>query len=121
MSPELPRFIPTLTEVVEPRSARHEPAPGRNPEPPSASLLAPQAQAPAAEDAFAEQIAHRVLQRVDAGVEDELSEAIRLVVARQVEAMLPALREQIVATVQRSVANALAAEFAASPGDRSAP
>ena len=100
---EIPRFVPTLTEVVGMTSA-------------PAVHAVPAVDAPVAEDLhqqedFAEQIAHRVLQRIDAALEARLSEAVRAVVARHTEAMLPVLREEIVTTVQAAVAQALVEEF----------
>lgn len=97
---EVPRFVPTLTEIVGTTSATASPA-----------VPAPVAEELHQQQDFAEQIAHRVLQRIDAALEARLSEAVRAVVARHTEAMLPVLREEIVMTVQTAVAEALAEEF----------
>ena len=107
MPTDLPRFVPTLTEVVEEGEPLVAPAPSV-------------AFAPARpqfddnvrlHDDIAEQIAHRVLQRVDAALEDRLAATIRAAVERHTEALLPTLREEIVAAVQDTVAQALAEEF----------
>ena len=97
MPTEMPRFVPTLTEVV----GGSVPA-----TPPDAAV--PDGRHP---DDIAEQIAHRVLQRVDAALETRLTATIRAVVERHTAALLPTLREEIVAAVQDTVARALADEF----------
>jgi len=86
-----PRFVPTLTEVV-------------------------QARAPAAQSEPAlveEQIVQRVLQRVDVSLERCLREAIATVLLEQTRSLAPALREQIETVVRQTVAQALAEEIAA--------
>ena len=84
-----PRFVPTLTEVVQ---ARTEPAP----------------ESPFLED----QLVQRVLQRVDVTLERRLREAIATVVLEQTRALAPALREQIESVVRQAVTQALAEEIA---------
>jgi len=107
MPNDLPRFVPTLTEVVEVGSPLAAPA--------SSVAFAPARlqldDNVRLHDDIAEQIAHRVLQRVDAALEDRLAATIRAAVERHTEALLPTLREEIVAAVQDTVAQALAEEF----------
>jgi hypothetical protein len=87
----LPRFLPTLTEVV-----RH----------PAAT---PDVREPLQEDP--EQMIHRVLQRVDLSLEPLLREAIGPLVTEQVVAMATRLRPEVEAVVRQAVTDALALEF----------
>lgn len=117
MPPDLPRFVPTLTEVVELPVTPAE-VESSTPVPPSPAFSPRFPETPAeireerrvAED-LAEQIAHRVLQRVDAVLAERLSEAIRQVVVQHTQTLLPAVREEIVMAVHATVAEALADEF----------
>jgi tRNA A37 threonylcarbamoyladenosine synthetase subunit TsaC/SUA5/YrdC len=87
-----PRFVPTLTEVVAN---------------PAASAPAPlQPAAPSHE-----QIAQRVLQRVDLVLDRRVREAIASVVLEQTSALAPVLRERLDAVVRDVVAQALAEEL----------
>jgi len=96
-----PRFVPTLTEVVQ--------AP------------APAASAPAPESALShEQLAQRVLQRLDLTLDRRVREAISTVVLEQTSALGPLLRERLEAAVRQAVAQAVAEELKARqrPGAR---
>ena len=84
-----PRFVPTLTEVVQ---------------------GAPASTAAAVSH---EQIAQRVLQRVDLMLDRRVREAIAGVVLEQTEAMAPLLRERLDAVVREVVAAAVAEEMQA--------
>jgi hypothetical protein len=88
-----PRFVPTLTEVVQsgpvPLAAAAGPAP-------SADLLA-----------------QRVLQRVDLALERRLREAMASVILEHTEALAPLLRERLDAVVREVVAEAVADEMRA--------
>jgi hypothetical protein len=86
-----PRFVPTLTEVVH-----TGPAP----------LGAP---APLSQD----QLAQRVLQRVDLALDRRVREAIATVVLEQTNALAPLLRERLEAVVREVVAEAVADEMQA--------
>ena len=135
-----PRFVPTLTTVVEVQ-----------PEPPAA---APPAAAPAAaappsghagnmiedlhfkplarpplaagsaavqiseEDAFRleEELLHRVLQRVDLSLEERLTDTVSTAVQRQLDAMMPLLRSEIETVLRTLVVEALAQELSETPG-----
>lgn len=89
-----PRFVPTLTEVVH-------------------SGPVPLAPAPAAGH---EQLAHRVLTRVDLALERRLREEIATVVLEQTNALVPLLRERLESVVREVVADAIADEMQARGG-----
>lgn len=88
-----PRYVPTLTEVIQP---------------------APQALTPAIQDlaVLQEQIVHRVMQRVDLSMEQRLREAVAVLVLEETRNLVPLLREEIERVVKRSVAEAVAEELA---------
>jgi hypothetical protein len=88
-----PRFVPTLTEVVQNKAA---------------------APAPAPEPLFMEeQLVHRVLQRVDLVLERRLRETIATVVLEHTQALAPQLRDRIELAVRDAVTQALADEITA--------
>jgi hypothetical protein len=87
-----PRFVPTLTEVVQSGSA-------------------PLAAAPAA--LSQDQIAQRVLQRVDLALDRRVREAIATVVIEQSAVLTPLLRERLEAVIFEVVAQAVADEIQA--------
>jgi hypothetical protein len=88
-----PRFVPTLTEVVH-------------------SGPAPLAAPPLSQD----QVAQRVLQRVDLVLERRVREAIATVVLEQTSALVPMLRERLEQVVREVVAKAVADEMQARQG-----
>jgi hypothetical protein len=88
-----PRFVPTLTEVVH-----SGPAP-----------LAPSAGLPLSQD----QLAQRVLQRVDLVLDRRLREEIATIVLEQTSALVPLLRERLETVLREVVAEAVADEIAA--------
>ncbi|MES2976415.1 MAG: hypothetical protein V4757_22545 [Pseudomonadota bacterium] len=88
-----PRFVPTLTEVVQSRQA------------------AQPAQAEAVGN-LEEQIIHRVMQRVDLSLERRLRESVATLVLEQTRSLGPLLREEIESVVRRSVSEAVAEELA---------
>ena len=88
----LPRFLPTLTQVVQQPDA--EPVPQTQPPP-----------------LDTEQMIHRVLQRVDLALEPMLREAIGPMVVDQITAMATRMRPEVEAVVRQAVADALALEF----------
>lgn len=125
-----PRFVPTLTAVVE------LPVP----EVPEA-LEAPAADEPAMSQAafqsveeeqaalapalaltddeafrFEEGLVHRVLQRVDLSLEARLTDAVSAAVQQQLDAMLPRLREEIETVLRALVVEALAQELGENTG-----
>jgi len=85
-----PRYVPTLTEVVEP--AQHGPA------------------APAS-GISQEEIVHRVMQRIDLALERRLREAIAATVLEQTRSIAPMLRQEIEAVVRETVSEAFAEEL----------
>jgi len=88
-----PRFVPTLTEVVQ---VPAPPAPAR-----ALDTLA-----------FEEQLVHRVMQRVDALLEQRVQQAVAHVIEEQTRSLLPRLREELDSVVRSSVSEALAQELA---------
>ena len=86
-----PKFVPTLTEVVNSRKA---PAGGAVP-----SALSE------------EQLVHRIMQRVELTLEKRLREAIATTVLQQTQMLGPLLREEIELVVRESVEQALAEEL----------
>ncbi len=86
-----PRFVPTLTEVVQ-------------------SGAAPLATPP---DLSPDRLAQRVLQRVDLALERRLRETIATVVLEQTAALAPLLRDRIEVLVRELIAQAVAEEIEA--------
>ena len=134
-----PRFVPTLTEVVQepdvlPVSVPLAP-PTAQPAPPFQTMaaipvvpvlsttkepadvagtkpvLAPAARRPLPQG-IEEYMVHRVMQRVDVVLDQRLREAIALVVQEQTRSVLPRLREEIESVVRHAVYEAVADELA---------
>lgn len=125
-----PRFVPTLTVVVEEPPALDTPAPDEAP--PAASIdspaeldaqvaLSPLAEADADADAFRleEELLHRVLQRIDLSLEERMTDTVSAAVQQQLDIMLPQLRAEIEQVLRALVVEALAQEL--SEDTRSAP
>jgi hypothetical protein len=91
-----PRYVPTLTEVV------NTPAP-------SGAAAVPLSQ---------EQLIHRVMQRVDLTLERRLREAIAATVLEQTRSLGPLLRDEIESVVRETVAQVFADEAAAAGQQR---
>ena len=134
------RFIPTLTEVVvgpqspdassldapqQPEERQWAGRLGRTAAPLSVSVRAASASpnegfkvstTPAlhtlAPD-FEEYLVHRVMQRVDVGLDQHLRDAIATVLAEQTRSLLPRLREEVESVVRQVVYEAVADELAA--------
>jgi hypothetical protein len=92
-----PRFVPTLTEVVQPNSVPVAPA-----TPPGFITT----------EALEDQIIHRVMQRIDLSLERRLREAVAAMVLQQTQSLVPRLREEIEFVVRQSVSDAVADELA---------
>lgn len=92
-----PRFVPTLTEVVQPNAAPVVPAI------PAGFLTS---------EALQDQIIHRVMQRIDLSLERRLREAVAAMVLQQTLSLVPRLREEIEFVVRQSVSDAVADELA---------
>ena len=93
-----PRYVPTLTEVVQPAAA---PAEGG-----AVSL-----------EKLQEQMIHRVMQRVDLSLERRLREAIASLVLEHTRNLGPLLREEIELVVRQSVSEAVGEELAGRDGE----
>ncbi|MFT4241607.1 MAG: hypothetical protein QM569_04915 [Acidovorax sp.] len=118
-----PRFVPTLTEVVQvPQATPLQGAQG-TPVAPAHAAVAPPPQRPAVPapaaamqpplpDGMEEYMVHRVMQRVDVVLDKRLREAIATVVQEQTRSVLPRLREEIESVVRHAVYEAVADELA---------
>ncbi|MGH6625748.1 MAG: hypothetical protein ACRECD_04265 [Burkholderiaceae bacterium] len=96
-----PRFVPTLTEVVQlPTQAVVDQPAVVLPSEPASGLVE-------------EQIIRRVLQRLDVSLERRLREAVAAVVIEQTRSLGAQLREEIESALRQSVAEAVAEELAA--------
>jgi len=122
-----PRFVPTLTTVVDvpPAGMAAPMAPPRLDDPlPMGAPATPPASPPARalrlsdEDAFRleEELLHRVLQRVDLSLEERLTDTVSAAVQQQLDAMLPRLRDNIETVLRQLVVEALAQELSETPG-----
>ncbi|SDY76110.1 hypothetical protein SAMN05518854_102470 [Variovorax sp. YR266] len=116
-----PRFVPTLTTVLEipeePAVPEPQVAPAPQPDPASAMALPPAAQLSQAEIvSLEEQLLHRVLQRVDLSLEERLSDTVSAAVQHQLDAMVPRLRNEIEAVLRALVIEAMAAELSENTG-----
>jgi predicted metal-dependent hydrolase len=95
-----PRYVPTLTEVVQPAAAPEDGA--------AVSL-----------EQLQEQVIHRVMQRVDLSLERRLREAIATLVLEHTRNLGPLLREEIELVVRQSVSDAVAQELVGHSGGSS--
>lgn len=119
-----PRFVPTLTTVLEipaepATSPNFEPQgePAPHSDPASAMALPPAAQLTQAEIvSLEEQLLHRVLQRVDLSLEERLSDTVSAAIQHQLDAMVPRLRAEIEAVLRALVIEAMAAELSENTG-----
>ena len=124
-----PRFVPTLTTVLEapeegaspaePTLGQADRAEPRAPaiDPRKAVALNPTERLSELESfALEEQLLHRVLQRVDLSLEDRLSDAVSAAVQVQLDAMVPRLRGEIEAVLRTLVTESLAHELREKPG-----
>lgn len=99
MSSQPPRFVPTLTEVVQPSKA---PVPATDITPSAAGV--DQAE-------LNDQLLQRVLQRVDLVLERRLREAVGQLILEHTEHLVPQLRAEIESVVRQTVNHALAEEL----------
>ena len=93
-----PRYVPTLTEVVQP-------------------AVAPDQGAAVSLEQLQEQVIHRVMQRVDLSLERRLREAIATLVLEHTRNLGPLLREEIELVVRQSVSDAVAQELVGRSGE----
>ena len=120
-----PRFVPTLTTVVDMPLEVEVPEPGvghdSTPfEPAAAVVAAPPALSEAEALKLEEALMHRVLQRIDLKLEEQLKGALSAAVQQQLEIMLPTLRASIEDVVRGLVVDALAQELGENPGSEPA-
>lgn len=95
-SSQPPRFVPTLTEVVQPA--------------PLAAANALEPHAPASMTQPAEMLVQRVMQRVDLVLERRLREAVGQLILEHTQTLAPRLREEIERVTRQSVSQAFEQE-----------
>lgn len=100
-----PRFLPVLTETVDADAVPAEPVAAA----PAATALTPE---PVSLEALEEQLVHRLMQRVDVALEQQLHDAVASMVLQHTHALVPRLREEVEFVVRQAVAQAVAAELA---------
>lgn len=114
-----PRFVPVLTEVIDPVASAHAAPPSApiafTAPPPTLPTVAAVALASTAPDVLRDQLVQRVMQRVDGLLQRELHEAVAAMVLQHTHALVPRLREEIELVVRQAVAEAVAAELAQRP------
>ncbi|MBA3594429.1 MAG: hypothetical protein M3Q12_02250 [Pseudomonadota bacterium] len=93
-----PRFVPTLTEVVQPPVKET----GTADQPAVAAVDPPHLQ---------EQMIHRVMQRVDLTLDRLLRETVGRLVLEHTQALAPSLRDEIEIVVRQSVNRAFEQEL----------
>ena len=95
-SSQPPRFVPTLTEIVQPVPLA------------AASVLQPHA--PTSTTPPAEMLVQRVMQRVDLVLERRLGEAVGQLILEHTQNLAPRLREEIERVTRQSVSQAFEQE-----------
>ena len=101
MSSTPPKFVPTLTDIVQPVQMQ----------PVQMQQMAEPHNIPEDPARMGEQIIHRVMQRIDLVLEQRMTTAIAQLVSAQTNALVPRLREEIEAVVQAAVNEAIASEL----------
>lgn len=102
-----PRFVPTLTEVVQP-GPNEVLEPGAPPSGVGTSFSSISSMAPLTED----QLVQRVMRRVQQGLDQRLREAVAQVVLEHTRSLGPAMAAEVESVVRSLVADALAEERA---------
>lgn len=97
-APSPPRFVPTLTDVVQ----------AVNDSQPAVAMRQMQGN-------MEDQIVHRVMQRVDLILDRRLREAVGQVILAHTQTLAPRLREEIELVVRESVIQAVAQELPEQP------
>jgi hypothetical protein len=113
-TPPVPRFIPTLTEVIA--------GPPAVPGAPLAAQVVPAGHAgpvypPEAAAGLEEQLVQRILQRVELSLSDRLTDALAAAVIEQTRSLLPRVRDEVVDAVRATVSEAVAQELGRLPPD----
>ncbi|MGJ7496220.1 hypothetical protein ACSFA8_14175 [Variovorax sp. RT4R15] len=127
-----PRFVPTLTAVVElpvpPEPPAETPeavaetetlvsqAAFHSPEEEKAAMAPALALSDAEAFRFEEGLVHRVLQRVDLSLEARMTDTVSAAVQQQLDSMLPRLRAEIETILRELVVEALAHELSENTG-----
>ena len=122
-----PRFVPTLTTVVEsPASAQSVDEPVRRVDNHTSDSAWPPLDRPSSEQAsppgmtllpraevvrLEEQLLHRVLQRIDLSLEPRLTDAMSAAVQQQLDVLVPLLRRELEEVLRVLVSEALAREL----------
>ena len=119
-----PRFVPTLTDVVHLPEGAQSPAPrdvgGAAPQGvaaptvPVVPVVAPSDRGwsdGALPDGIEEYVVHRLMQRVDLVLDQQLREAIAAVVQEQTRSIVVRLREEVESVVRHAVYEAVAQEL----------
>ena len=96
-----PRFVPTLTEVVQPVLS-----------PTAAPTSSKSGVLPALSPEREDEIVHRVLQRIDLILDRRLREAVGQVILAHTQTLAPRLREEIELVVRQCVNDAFEQELA---------
>ncbi|WP_240754511.1 hypothetical protein [Lampropedia aestuarii] len=111
------RFVPTLTDIVEVDVAIDGVV--RQPElsvAPLSETPVPAASEPVPEpgawsEALAEQMVHRVIQRVDVLLTQRVGEVVASVIEAQTRSLLPSIRQELEFAIRNSVNEAVADEL----------
>ncbi len=118
-----PRFVPTLTEVIEPgpdtvvdSSSSEVPPDSTAVDAEGAIAIGPLPLSDAEIFGLDEHVLDRVLQRIDRSLEDRLSDAVSAAVQAQLDAMVPKLRTEIESVLRKLVVESLAAELSENQG-----
>lgn len=104
-----PRYLPVLTETVDAVDTGGRPAPVAPPAAPPSTAV------PLGLDGLEDDLVHRLMQRVDVALEQQLHDAVASMVLQHTHALVPRLREEVEFVVRQAVAQAVAAELAARP------
>jgi hypothetical protein len=113
-----PRFVPTLTQVIEAGPSLPE-ADDVERSTHSASVMAldPGERLVEAETARLEdRLLHRVMARIDPLLDARLNDAVANAVEAQLDVMVPRLRRDMQAVLRTLISDALASEIAENPG-----
>ncbi|MES2529661.1 MAG: hypothetical protein V4636_01395 [Pseudomonadota bacterium] len=113
-----PRFVPTLTVVIEPEPGTVTDSTAITPQSTSSAIdstrtiaLGPGYSSDTDMLDLEAHLLDRVLQRIDLSLEERLSDAVSAAVQVQLDAMLPVLRAEIEVVLRAVVAESLAAEL----------
>lgn len=107
-SPMSLRFVPTLTEVVQPGSL--PPVSTESSEPAPADISEASAEPLPLSCAQEELMVQRVLQRIDLVLEQRLHEVVDQIILEHTQALAPRLRQEIELLVRESVVQAFEQE-----------